>query len=191
MNNKYNKVNWLQKISIAYVKELWNCNGEKAFSGSSGSTTSIIKGGWDKDYYHEHSQLCMCGRSSIIARIGSNHCSHHPHNHSRQIAGNHRAYLAIKRFLPWHWQYLVSSPRFPSWWRSMPWPPRSEQDEDGSLVDEFPLQIPSGGEVSTISSLSGCRLSDPIAWGETIWGDGQDGIYTAATIRPDQFDPAV
>ena len=27
------------------------------------------------------------------------------------------------------------------------------------LVDKFPLQIPSGGEVSTISGLSVCRLS--------------------------------
>ena len=35
-------------------------------------------------------------------------------------------------------------------------------------ADEFPLQIPSGGEVSAISGCSVCRLPDPIARGETI-----------------------
>ena len=35
-------------------------------------------------------------------------------------------------------------------------------------VDELPLQIPSGGEVSTTSGLSVCRLSDPIARDGTI-----------------------
>ena len=35
-------------------------------------------------------------------------------------------------------------------------------------VDEFPLQIPSGGEVSVISGCSVCRLCDPVARGETI-----------------------
>ena len=43
----------------------------------------------------------------------------------------------------------------------MPWPPRSEQDEDGSPVDKFSLQIPSGGEVSAISGCSVCRLYRP------------------------------
>ena len=33
---------------------------------------------------------------------------------------------------------------------------------------EFPLQIPSGGEVSAFSGGCECRLSDPIARGETI-----------------------
>ena len=36
------------------------------------------------------------------------------------------------------------------------------------LVDEFPLQIPSRGEISATSGFSVCRLSDPIARGETI-----------------------
>ena len=36
------------------------------------------------------------------------------------------------------------------------------------LVGEFPLQIPSGGEVSTTSGVSVCHLSDLIARGETI-----------------------
>ena len=35
-------------------------------------------------------------------------------------------------------------------------------------VDEFPLQIPSGGEVSATSGLSVCRLSDPVPRDETI-----------------------
>ena len=62
-------------------------------------------------------------------------------------------------------------------------------DGDGSAVDEdgdrclglpdlrrakmdlqgkFPLHMPSRGEVFTISGCSVCRLSDPVAWGETI-----------------------
>ena len=69
------------------------------------------------------------------------------------------------------------------WWRSMPWPSRSEQGEDGSPVDEFPLHIPSGGEVSATSGLSICRLPDPLARDGTIWGGGLDGNYTTATIR--------
>ena len=58
-------------------------------------------------------------------------------------------------------------------------------------VDELPLRIPSGGEVSATSGLSVCRLSDPIARGETIWGGSFDGNYTAATIWVDQNGPAV
>ena len=54
------------------------------------------------------------------------------------------------------------------------------------LVDEFPLQIPSGGEVSATSGLSVCRLPDPVPWGETICGGGLDGNYTGAIIRADQ-----
>ena len=34
--------------------------------------------------------------------------------------------------------------------------------------NEFPLQFPSGGEVSATSGFSVCHLSDPIARGETI-----------------------
>ena len=43
-----------------------------------------------------------------------------------------------------------------------------EHDEDESPVDEFPLQIPSGGEVSAISGCSVCRLPDPVPRDETI-----------------------
>ena len=35
-------------------------------------------------------------------------------------------------------------------------------------VDEFPLQIPSGGEVSATSGLSVCRLFDLVPRDETI-----------------------
>ena len=35
-------------------------------------------------------------------------------------------------------------------------------------LGKFPLQMPSGGEVSVISGCSVCRLSDPVARGETI-----------------------
>ena len=35
-------------------------------------------------------------------------------------------------------------------------------------VDEFPLQIPFGGEVSATSGLSVCRLSHPVPQDETI-----------------------
>ena len=56
---------------------------------------------------------------------------------------------------------------------------------------EFPLQIPSRGEASVIFGCAVCRLPDPISRGETIWGGGPDGNYTATTIRADQIDPAV
>ena len=32
----------MQKISVTYVKQLWNCNREKAFSGSGGYTASNL-----------------------------------------------------------------------------------------------------------------------------------------------------
>ena len=32
----------MQKVSVAYVKELWNCNREKAFSRSGGYTSSNL-----------------------------------------------------------------------------------------------------------------------------------------------------
>ena len=59
------------------------------------------------------------------------------------------------------------------------------------LVGEFPVQIPSRGEVSVTSGLSICRLSDPVPRDETIWGGGLDSNYTAATIWTDQNGPAV
>ena len=77
----------------------------------------------------------------------------------------------------WRWWWCSGC-----WWRSMPWPPRSVQDEDGSPVDEFPLQIRSGGEVSVISGCSVCRLPDPVPRDETIWDGGWDGSYTAEPI---------
>ena len=58
-------------------------------------------------------------------------------------------------------------------------------------VDEFPLQIPSRGEVSMTSGLFVCRLSDPVPRDETIWDGGRDGNYKGATIRADQIGPAV
>ena len=59
------------------------------------------------------------------------------------------------------------------------------------LMDEFPFQIPSGGEVSATSGVSVSRLLDLIARGETIWGGGSDGSYTAGAIRAKQIAPAV
>ena len=32
----------MQKVSVAYVKELWNCNREKTVSGNGGYTASIL-----------------------------------------------------------------------------------------------------------------------------------------------------
>ena len=51
---------------------------------------------------------------------------------------------------------------------AMPQPPESAHGEDGSPVDEFPLQMPSGGEVLAIYGFSVCRLSDLVSRGETI-----------------------
>ncbi len=50
----------------------------------------------------------------------------------------------------------------------MPWPPMIRVAARMMPFCKFPLQIPSGGEVSAISGGSECRISDPSSRGESI-----------------------
>ncbi len=48
---------------------------------------------------------------------------------------------------------------------------------------EFPLQIPSGGEVSASCGVSECRISDPSLHGETIWRGGGGATWYGDVVR--------
>ena len=50
----------------------------------------------------------------------------------------------------------------------MPWPPMIHVAARMMPFCKFPLQIPSGGEVSASCGVSECRISDPSSRGETI-----------------------
>ena len=54
--------------------------------------------------------------------------------------------------------------------------------KDGALC-KFPLQIPSGGEVSAISGGSECRISDPSSRGESIWRGGVGATWYGHAVR--------